>query len=282
MLRGERKDRAGMWQRLITRLLLLLLLVSLLFAYREHPVQAAQIFADVPDSHPQAVYINDLTTAGIVIRATNFRPNDFISRAELLKMVMGGAGHALVTLAAAPTFVDVKNENSFFPWIETAVRRGFVSGFRDRFGRLTWLFKPWDNVTRGEAIKMTVTSFELNFPAGAAQPNYSDITPDNPFASFITIAGAYGLLLAQIGQPLKPNEKINRAEVAKLVSMARAIQLGLGLPTLTGPAAPTAQIDSQIQLTPNVNSNRPIASGQSNIMLLSLDFVPQSPRVVQL
>lgn len=253
------------------------------------PVQAAQLFADVPDTHPQAVYINDLAQAGIVVKSGRFRPQDNISRAELLKMVMGGAGHTLVTLTVAPTFVDVRQDNSFFPWVETAVRRGFIHGYRDYFGRFTWLFKPWDQVTRGEAIKMVVASLELTLPAGAISPSFSDVTGQDSFWEFIRIANAQGLLLASAGQALQPSQKVTRAEVAKLVSVARAVRQGVPPPSSNVPGSggatspgstspPPAPADVELRLTAGANIDRSIMSGENNVLLLSLEVTPLTAR----
>lgn len=280
-----------MAQRSMTKIILsssaifVLLCLEVILGLGLGHAQAAQIFSDVPDTHPQSAYINNLATAGIVVRATRFHPDDSISRAELLKMVMGGAGHALVTLSSAPTFVDVKSENSFFPWIETAVRMNFVHGYRDQFGRLNWLFKPWSKVTRAEAIKMAVSGFELSFPQGANSPHFSDVPTNSPFYTFISIAGASGMLLSQSNQSLKPNEEISRAEVAKLVSIARALQQGLvppAGPSSNGPNVTPVQTDIQIGLTLNVNSDRPIVAGENNALLLALDFIPRSQRGILL
>ena len=76
-----------------------------------------------------------------------FRPSNFVTRGQLTKIVVLGAGWALQT-PERPSFSDVAVSNVFYPFIETAVCRGVVSGYSDN------TFRPTANAFRGQIAKI--------------------------------------------------------------------------------------------------------------------------------
>ncbi|MDQ2808347.1 MAG: S-layer homology domain-containing protein, partial [Chloroflexota bacterium] len=76
-----------------------------------------------------------------------FRPSNFVTRGQLTKIVVIGADWPLHT-PDRPTFTDVAASNVFYPFIETAVCRGVVSGYSDR------TFRPTASAFRGQIAKI--------------------------------------------------------------------------------------------------------------------------------
>ncbi len=63
-------------------------------------------------------------------RRPYYRPSNFVTRGQLTKIVVIGAGWTLLN-PPAPTFTDVDHRNVFYPFIETAGCRGIISGYDD-------------------------------------------------------------------------------------------------------------------------------------------------------
>ncbi len=80
-------------------------------------------------------------------RRPYFRPSDFVTRGQLAKIVVIGAGFALRN-PATPTFTDVAASNVFYPFIETAVCHGIISGYSDN------TFRPNNYAFRGQIAKI--------------------------------------------------------------------------------------------------------------------------------
>ncbi|MDQ2807081.1 MAG: S-layer homology domain-containing protein, partial [Chloroflexota bacterium] len=80
-------------------------------------------------------------------RRPYYRPSNFVTRAQLTKIVVIGAGWTLVS-PPTPTFSDVATGNVFYPFIETAVCRGIITGYDDH------TFRPNNYAFRGQIAKI--------------------------------------------------------------------------------------------------------------------------------
>ncbi|MDQ2808837.1 MAG: S-layer homology domain-containing protein, partial [Chloroflexota bacterium] len=76
-----------------------------------------------------------------------FRPANPVTRGQLAKIVVLGAGWPLHP-PATPSFRDVDTGNVFYPFVETAVGHGVVSGYSDG------TFQPSANAFRGQIAKI--------------------------------------------------------------------------------------------------------------------------------
>ena len=76
-----------------------------------------------------------------------FRPSNFVSRGQLAKIVVIGAGFPLIH-PATPTFTDVTTSNVFYGFIETAVCHGIITGYDDH------TFRPNTSAFRGQIAKI--------------------------------------------------------------------------------------------------------------------------------
>jgi hypothetical protein len=123
---------------------------------------AAPTFQDVPPAHPFYRYIEAAAAAGIVSGYTcgapgepcpgaYFRPNNDVTRGQLSKIVVNTAGWALLDPPVAH-FRDVPPGSVFYPFVETAVCRGLVSGYD--CGPGCYEFRPANNATRGQIAKI--------------------------------------------------------------------------------------------------------------------------------
>ena len=80
-------------------------------------------------------------------RRPYFRPSNFVTRGQLTKIVVVGAGFPLVN-PPTTTFSDVASDNVFYQFIETAACRGVVGGYSDH------TFRPNNYAFRGQIAKI--------------------------------------------------------------------------------------------------------------------------------
>ena len=90
-----------------------------------------------------------------------FRPSNSVTRGQLTKIVVRGAGWSLIT-PPNPTFRDVAHDNVFYGFIETAVCHGIISGYNDQ------TFRPSSYAFRGQIAKIVYLA--VTNPAGTCAP----------------------------------------------------------------------------------------------------------------
>jgi hypothetical protein len=138
-----------------------------------------QVYEDVPESSPFYQWINRLSTRGHIggypcgllpeepcIEPDNlpyFRPSSSATRGQLAKIVSNAAG-----LESNPTgqfFTDVAEGHTFYLWIMRLTELGVMGGYDcggdgepcDDENRP--YFRPFNNVTRGQASKIVANTF---------------------------------------------------------------------------------------------------------------------------
>ena len=113
-----------------------------------------QVFKDVPSGSPAARAISYLKDKGYLqgFGDGTFRPSEPMTRAALLVLISKIRGAMPHPYLNSYCFKDVKEE-WFAPYVCSAKRNGLVSG-ESKY------FRPEENITRAEAIKIIVTAFE--------------------------------------------------------------------------------------------------------------------------
>ncbi len=134
-------------------------------------------FADVPADNPFYNYVETANTLGVIggyacgsdgepCDAENrpyFRPNNLVTRTQITKIAVLTAQQAdpvnwQLIIPASATFTDVPVSSPFFPYVETAVAKGIISGYecggvgQPCPGRY---FTPQANATRAQISKIT-------------------------------------------------------------------------------------------------------------------------------
>lgn len=172
-------------------------------------------FADVSTNWAKS-YIEKLASRGIVDDGVLFRPEDSITRAEFLKIVLGSAGKT-VPKSTAPVFSDTAED-----WqadiANYAKKLGIVSG--QTIGGKS-VFRPNDSITRSEAAKMLcgILGIQPSESVGA----FADVPNASELSGYAESARENGIFDGQkIAGKLvfRPNDGITRAETAKAVSNA--------------------------------------------------------------
>lgn len=103
-------------------------------------------FSDVPVDNLFYPYIETAYYHSILSGYSDhaFRPGTSVTRGQAAKMLVKGRGWPIDT-TGGPHFGDVPIDGVFYPYIETAVKNGVVTGYADH------TFRPSADLTRGQA-----------------------------------------------------------------------------------------------------------------------------------
>jgi plastocyanin len=161
-------------------------IVSNAAGFSEDP--GPQVYEDVPMESPFYQWINRLSMRGHMggyecgllpqepcVLPNNlpyFRPSNSATRGQLAKIVSNAAG-----IGGDPTglyYTDVPEDHTFYPWIMRLTLQNVMSGYPcggeiepcDEENRP--YFRPFSNVTRGQASKIVANSF---YPGSCDLPN---------------------------------------------------------------------------------------------------------------
>jgi len=152
-----------------------------------------------------------------------FRPDQHISRYELLKIVLLGSCIALETSDGTEgfSFSDVRrkprpreNEDTVLrrSIIYTAYDRGIIDGYDDG------TFKPDDQINRAEALKIIFTASKLApFDDTDYSGRFSDVTKEDWFEPHVNRALTYEFIEGYEDRTFRPGQPITRAEASKIV-----------------------------------------------------------------
>lgn len=186
---------------------------SSVFAQRTEP------FPDVPDTDAQSLSIKYVVYEGIMQGYPNgtFGPRYPLNRAELMKVLVESAFGKPDDAYARRCFPDVKASDWFSRYVCYAAEHQWVSGYPDG------MFRPAQNVTMAEAVKMLVASraYPLDAPVSWTD---DDIRGDAWYSPYLAVAldrfivSFEGLNVegkSVLGKPL------NRATIAEYIYRSR-------------------------------------------------------------
>ena len=113
---------------------------------------------------------------------------------------------------AAEFFKDVKPADFFYTAVNELAEKKIVSGYGDG------TFRPFNNVTRGEAAKMLALSLKLDV-ANAETTQFSDVKKGDIFYKYIAALANKGIINGYPDGSFKPNEVVQRGAMAKMVAL---------------------------------------------------------------
>ncbi|MCD5382748.1 S-layer homology domain-containing protein [Candidatus Gracilibacteria bacterium] len=195
-----------------------------IFSFSENTfaLNFSQSYIDVPNTRDDYDYIQDLRKKGIIDVKENFYPDDFLTRAELTKIItLGTLGVAYDKIAGYNSFSDVFENDWFYPYVQSARYYHFVKGYPDG------TFKPGNDINRAEAMKIILraTGLDLNFESG----HFRDFSADEWFTKYANTAFEYGIFEGEIGKNglpqgiFLPQKKVTRGEMATWFSRALSL-----------------------------------------------------------
>lgn len=175
------------------------------------PMQGRFSDVDTSSSFNDAVYY--LRNHGVVsgYEDGTFKPERAVSRAEFLKMVLKAAERNIPVNVHNQPFPDVVMSSWYAPYVREAIDVGIIDGYPD--GK----FYPDRTVSRVEAIKMLLLA---NYIAEKDLPNvssFADVPETSWFRPYAAYVAQNALVTAAPGNLLKPDEAMNRGQIAELI-----------------------------------------------------------------
>lgn len=126
----------------------------LAFGHSVNPTPNEHPFQDVPLNSWYAPYVEEAKRLGFVsgYDTGGFGPNDFVTRAAALKILLGAAG--INTSGLTPDFPDVATDAWFADYVGFAQANEIVGGYADGS------FGPGNNMTRAQVAKVVIKILE--------------------------------------------------------------------------------------------------------------------------
>lgn len=183
------------------------------------------------DTHSGDWYYDDvkeLSARGIVkgYEDKSFKPNNQITRAEFLIMVLRASGNdnfdnnsGFLDEYPQSNFKDVKTSDWFHKAVEEGTSNGLIKGYSDNS------FHPNSPITRAEATallnKMIKFKYgeDISLPVRAFSDPFSDVKPSDWYYEDIQRIYGYSIIDGDSnGTSFSPNRYLNRAEASKIIN----------------------------------------------------------------
>ena len=118
----------------------------------------------------------------------------------------------------APVFRDVPADAWFNPYVSSLAEWGIVSGYRNAEGQLTGEFKPSNNVTIAEVLKMAMIAAKIDLSACTITPRHTEAA--NHWAKvYVSCAEQMNMRIFRASAP-SLNAPAKRAQVVAIINDA--------------------------------------------------------------
>lgn len=173
------------------------------------PKEVQLVFSDVPSDHKNLQAIIYLREHGVIngYEDGTFKPGNYVNRAELLKILVGGKGIQPDAAAYNNCFPDVKDD-WYARYVCYAKAEGWVGGYQDG------TFKPEKTINKVEALKMLLNSQSIQLPGFLDVMPFNDVKAEDWFVYYAAKAKELGIL-EETGEYLGPGEEMKRASISE-------------------------------------------------------------------
>lgn len=175
------------------------------------PFAQAASFKDVPNSHRFFDDIDFLSDADIITGFPDgtFKPDQAVTRAQAAILI--GKTFELDGTKRKTSFSDVNTTNTASGYIESAAKKGIISGFPDG------TFRPGQTVTRGQLAIILAKAFGLT---ETADVDFTDVSKTAAAYPYIQQIVAADITYGYEDGTFKPNNAVIRGQFAALLSRA--------------------------------------------------------------
>ncbi len=218
------------------------------------PQGPTKTFCDVHDSDWYAQYVNDLSNQNIVSGYNDgcFKPNNQITRAEFIKMVLQAQGIGSVGTSTSGNmttkFKDVSTSGSewYDNYVYQAVNEKIASGYSDG------TFRPNAPITRAEAVQIL---YNMSDDLKSVSPvgnfsQFNDVHNNDWFTLAVHAAFVKGLIQGTNDTTFAPNMDLTRAEASKIISVFMSNTSSGGLQYPMAPTVPPANPQPGMMMRP--------------------------------
>lgn len=196
---------------MVKKIFFVLILVALIGA---NPIVARAGFDDVSTDNEHHAAIQWIEARNIINGYDDgtFKPEDFVNRAEALKIILLGSGIEVPELSGEEdlTYSDVAIDDWFAPYVYKTTELEIVQGYDD--GN----FKPGQTVNLAEVLKMIALAREIPAMAPSSDP-YADVKADVWFAPYVAYCKERNFIQAQVDGYLHPGDAVNRGDLAEII-----------------------------------------------------------------
>lgn len=141
---------------------------------------------------------------------------NFYSYADI---ILSGPPPPTATPTASPTpcppgvFQDVHQNDYFYQAVHDLSISGVISGYSD------CTFRPYNNITRGQASKIVVRAASIVTDTTGG-PHFNDVPTTNPFYANIETAYNKGIISGYADHTFRPNNNVTRGQFSKMIVLA--------------------------------------------------------------
>ena len=180
-------------------------------------VENEVIFADVASDAWYNYYVYELYNAGIVSKDEYFRPEDPVTRAEFVKMIVEMLG--IRDSSAVVSYTDLSETDWSYVYIASATKFGIIQGNGDG------TFGVNDNITREDMAVIIDRAVKLvGYDVQTGEPSFNDNDQISDYAyESVGCMQANGIIQGYEGN-FSPKDTATRAEAAKVVAMVMALK----------------------------------------------------------
>lgn len=190
------------------------------FVFSVGLTQAAAL-SDVPSSHEHSVAIRFLFDKGVMKGYANgeFRPEQLITRAEALKVILENSGVPKAQSWDSLPFSDITNESWETPYVIAAYKKGIITQNDGKF-------YPTRTIVTAEFIKILLLANGFTQSNWQGKQLFNDVPSDAWFAPYMNYAGHAGIVSKDEKNNLYPSREPTRANVAEMLYLLTIIQNG--------------------------------------------------------
>ncbi|MFA6550156.1 MAG: S-layer homology domain-containing protein [Candidatus Gracilibacteria bacterium] len=197
-----------------------LLFIGAIFSMPLKTAQAANsLFVDVPDDSKYFQALFYLKNNGAIKGYSDmtFKPNNTITRAEFLKIIMTHAGiknmlPKVELFKDMPTFTDVKSSD----WYRDSINHAYVLGIAKGYSNNT--FQPTQAVQLAEGLKMLFLAHNTNVPTiNIKESPFLDVRASSWFLPYAKFAWEKNMIFMQNDGKLHGDTNMTRGDAAELI-----------------------------------------------------------------
>lgn len=171
---------------------------------------AASVSADDYSGHWAEKYINQALSSGVMSDRNNTRPDDKVTRAEFVSMIVRDKG---IILGAYPTsFYDVNEDDWYFRYVAAAENKGIILGDE------SFNFNPENYITRQDAAVILGRAYGVSAQIGFDLTKHRDGIYISQYAlGYMTYMTNCGIISGFEDGSVRPLENVTRAQTVAMI-----------------------------------------------------------------
>lgn len=181
---------------------------------------SALAYSDVSEGNPYYMAISYLTEKGLIKGYDDgtYKPNQWINRAETLKILILASGIATeeeIANMEAKTmrpFTDTPLDSWYTNYLIKAAEKGIIDGYPDGS------FKPGNDINLAETLKIFFESLAEDIDYSKTEEFLYDDTPLNEwFTKYTAFAASKGIINIYASNTVNPSQIVSRGYLAEII-----------------------------------------------------------------